>query len=132
MDPSIHSVYFARSNLKELSKQYWRYGYWKAQMLRRYPKTIRWRQALPPLFMFSLISLGLLSLLWCLARWMLAIIVLLYTIVIVVVGMKMSYRNKEISMSLGVPLAIATIHFSFGTAFLWGLVVNPRLKTPHK
>ena len=132
MDPSIRSVYFARSSLKELAQQYWRYGYWKAQMLRRYPKSIRWRQVLPPLFMFTLISLGLFSLMWYLARWMLAIIVLLYTIVIVVAGMKMSFRNKEISMSLGVPLAIATIHFSFGTALLWGLVVKPQVKAPQK
>jgi hypothetical protein len=63
---------------------------------------------------------------------MLAIIVLLYTIVIVVVGMKMCFRNKEISMSLGVPLAIATIHFSFGTALLWGLVVKPQVKAPQR
>ena len=32
-----------------LARQYWRYGFWKARMLRRYPGTLRWRQALPPL-----------------------------------------------------------------------------------
>jgi glycosyltransferase involved in cell wall biosynthesis len=60
MDPSIQSVYFARSTLKELARQYWRMD-WKAQMLRRYPKTLRWRQLIPP-FVLSLVSLALLSL----------------------------------------------------------------------
>ena len=72
MDPSISSIYYARSTLSELAKQYWRYGYWKAQMLRRYPKTLRWRQMLPPVFVLALVSLGILSLVWNLARWLLA------------------------------------------------------------
>jgi succinoglycan biosynthesis protein ExoA len=130
LDPSIQSVYYARSSLKELSQQYWRYGYWKAQMLSRYPKTLRWRQFLPPLFVLTLISLLLLSLVWYLARLLLAIIVLLYTIVIFIVGIQMSLRHKDIAMSIGVPLAIATIHLSWGTALLWGLVVKPKVKTP--
>src|SRR5919108_4319915 len=62
LDPSIRSIYFARATLLELIRQYWRYGFWKWRMLRRYPDTLRWRQALPPLFILSLISLILLSL----------------------------------------------------------------------
>jgi glycosyltransferase involved in cell wall biosynthesis len=132
MDPSIHSVYFARSKLKELGHQYWRYGYWKAQMLRRYPKTLRWRQALPPLFVLALISQGLLSLVWYVSRWLLGIIVLLYTLIIFIIGIKMSIKNKDISTTIGVPLAIATIHLSWGTALLWGLVSKPKVKSPSK
>ena len=132
MDPSIQSVYYARSTLKELSKQYWRYGYWKAQMLRRYPKTLRWRQFLPPLFVLGLISLGLLSVAWLPARWLLAIIVLLYTLVIFIAGIQMSINHKDISISFGVPLAIATIHLSWGTAFLWGLLVKPKVRVPQR
>jgi glycosyltransferase involved in cell wall biosynthesis len=130
MDPSIHSVYFARSKLRELGHQYWRYGYWKAQMLRRYPKTLRWRQALPPLFVLALISQILLSLVWYVSRWLIGIIVLLYTLIIFIIGIKMSIKNKDISTTIGVPLAIATIHLSWGTALLWGLVSKPKVKSP--
>jgi hypothetical protein len=56
LDPSIRSVYFARPTLAKLARQYTRYGFWKWRMLRRYPETLRWRQALPPLFVFSLIG----------------------------------------------------------------------------
>jgi len=61
LDPAIRTVYFARSSLGQLARQYGRYGYWKQRMLRRYPGTLRWRQALPPLFLLSLIVLLLLS-----------------------------------------------------------------------
>jgi succinoglycan biosynthesis protein ExoA len=132
MDPSIHSVYFARASLKELAHQYWRYGYWKAQMLRKYPNTLRWRQVLPPLFVLALISLGLLSLIWFFASWLLVIIVLLYTTVIIILGIKMSLNHKEISMTIGIPLAIATIHLSYGSALLWGLVYKPKINGIYK
>jgi len=125
MDPSIRSIYFSRSTLKELSQQYWRYGYWKAQMLRRYPGTVRWRQVLPPLFVLSLLSLGLLSIVWNLARWLFIIIVILYTIIICIAGIQSSIKHRDISLVIGIPLAIATIHLSWGLAFLWGLVIKP-------
>jgi succinoglycan biosynthesis protein ExoA len=127
LNPSIHSVYFARSTLGELAHQYWRYGYWKAQMLRRYPKTLRWRQVIPPLFVLALICLGLLSFIWYFASWLLVIIVLLYTALIIFVGIKMSTIRKDISMTVGIPFAIATIHLSYGSALLWGLLIKPKV-----
>jgi len=132
MDPSIYSIYYARSTLRALSKQYWRYGYWKAQMLRKYPKTLRWRQILPPMYVLALIGLGFLALGWNLARWLLAIIVILYTIVIFVIGIQMSLKHKSSSLAIGIPLATATIHLSWGAAFLWGLLIKPNLNEPKK
>ncbi len=128
LDPTISSVYYARSTLRELAAQYWRYGYWKAQMVRRYPKTLRWRQILPPLFVTALLGLGALAILWDLARWLLAIIVLLYTIIIFGIGIQMSLKHRQLSYAIGVPLATATIHLSWGTAFLRGLIGKPRPK----
>jgi len=127
MNPAIHSIYFARATLTELSKQFWRYGYWKARMLIRYPKTLRWRQLLPPLFVFTLISLAILSSVWYLARLCIAIIVILYIIVLFATGLQISRDRKDLSLFISVPLAIATIHLSYGAALLWGLLVKPRI-----
>jgi succinoglycan biosynthesis protein ExoA len=132
LDPNISSIYYSRSTLIELAKQYWRYGYWKAQMLRKHPKTLRWRQFLPPLFVLVLLVLGILSIAWNLARWLLAFIVLLYTIVILSIGIQMSLKNSSALLAIGVPLATATIHFSWGTAFLWGLIAKPKVKDLHR
>jgi succinoglycan biosynthesis protein ExoA len=125
LDPSIWSVYYARATLKELARQYWRYGYWKAQMLRKYPHTLRWRQILPPFFVLALIVIGLLSFVFQLARWLFAIIVIPYVIIVLGVGISMSLKQKQPLLAVGMPLAVATIHFSWGTAFLWGWLHPP-------
>lgn len=128
LDPSICSVYFARSSLGDLSKQYWRYGYWKAQMLRKHPKTWRWRQIVPPVFVLTLLGLLAFSIGFAPARWLLVIIVILYTIALFSIGLQMGLKHKSISLILGVPLATATIHLSWGSAFLWSLVAKPKSK----
>ena len=131
LDPAIRSTYFARATLRELSNQYWRYGYWKAQMLLRHPKTLRWRQALPPLFVITLIGFGILSIGLPFVRWLLAVEVLVYTTVLLCIGIQMSIKNKDAALLLGVPIAIATMHLTWGTALLWGLI-NPTIKINKK
>jgi glycosyltransferase involved in cell wall biosynthesis len=122
LDPDIRSVYYARKNLKELSQQYWRYGFWKQQMLRRYPETLRLRQALPPLFIITLLLLLLLSPFFTLAFFTLLGIVAAYIMVLFLAGVQLSLKNKDLPMLLGVPLSIACMHFSWGSGFLWGII----------
>lgn len=125
-DPAIRSVYFARSNLKALSKQYWRYGYWKRQMLRRYPGTLRWRQALPPLFLLSLVGLLALAPWFTAARWLLGIELLLYFLVLAAGSVKAARKQGDPRLVVLVPLAIAVMHLSWGAGFLWGTVAAPK------
>jgi glycosyltransferase involved in cell wall biosynthesis len=122
LDPTIRSQYFARSTLGALARQYWRYGYWKAQMLIRYPRTIRWRQALPPAFVASLILLALLATWLPLARWALAAEIALYLIAVSGAGAQAAWKRRQAALLLSLPLAIATMHLSWGAALLWGLI----------
>jgi len=122
LDPRIRSTYFARPDLKSLSKQYWRYGYWKWHMLRRYPKTLRWRQALPPVFVVSLIVMLVLSIFWPAARVLLAAEVLLYGLVLAVGAVLPARQRRDLGLILTVPLAIAVMHISWGAGFLWSMV----------
>jgi len=121
-DPKIQSTYFARSNFKDLARQYWRYGYWKMQMLRRYPETIRWRQGLPPLLVVSLLGLLFLSIFLGWARWLLIVEVVIYGLMLTFVGLHQAIKITNWYMVFGVPLAILTMHISWGTAFLWSFV----------
>lgn len=121
LDPSIRSIYFARSTYRELANQYWRYGFWKAQMLRGYPDTIKWRQALPPLFILSLAALLILAVWFPIAIWILLAEVMIYTLVLLTVGIQLSIKHRDPALLMGVPLAIITMHFSWGSAFLWGM-----------
>jgi succinoglycan biosynthesis protein ExoA len=119
LDPSIRSIYFARSSLAALGAQYWRYGFWKWRMLKRYPHTVRWRQALPPVFALSLIVLSVLSLVHAPFFYLLAAQVLMYFSVLFLAGMKLAMERSRVQLVLGLPLAIATMHVTWGTGFLW-------------
>lgn len=122
LDPAIRSAYFARPDLAALARQYARYGFWKARMLRRNISTLRWRQALPPIFVLSLLALALLSILIPPFRWLLAAEVLIYLGVLLVAGLWTAFGRKDLSMVMSVPLAVATMHLAWGGAFLWSLV----------
>jgi succinoglycan biosynthesis protein ExoA len=118
-DPRVRSTYYARSNLKDLARQYVRYGYWKWRMLRRYPKTLRWRQGLPPLFVLGLALLLAGAVWWGPARWLLLGTVGLYGLVLAAGALPAARRHRDLSLILTVPLAIAVMHLSWGTGFLW-------------
>ena len=120
-DPQIRCQYYARPDLNRLAKQYWTYGFWKVQMLKRYPSSIRWRQFLPPAFMLSLLGLGLLSIFFKPALWVLIGIIAIYLLVLAVVGLTLGIKNKNLALVLGVPLAIATMHFTWAAGFLAGV-----------
>ena len=122
LNPQIHTVYFARPTLKSLAKQYWRYGYWKWQMLRRYPHTIRWRQALPPLFVGSLFSTLILSPWVQPALWILVAELVIYEILIGLSALWVAIQKKDILMWPGIQVAITCMHISWGSGFLWSMI----------
>ena len=126
LDPSIRSIYFARSTLGELIRQYWRYGYWKWRMLRNFPGTLRWRQALPPLFILSLVGLAFLALLFRWGAWLLAGELLFYFSVLLLVGLHAATKHHKIYLLLYLPMAIAAMHTSWGSGFLWSMLTSGR------
>lgn len=121
-DPSIRSQYFARPNLKALARQYWRYGYWKWRMLKRYPGTLRWRQALPPTLVLGTAFLVILSIWFTNARIFLLAGIGLYLLLLTGASVSHARTHKEPRLLLGIPLAIMTMHFSWGSGFLWSML----------
>jgi hypothetical protein len=123
-DPSIRSTYFARGTLRELARQYLRYGYWKGQMLKRHPSSLRWRQALPPLFVLGIALFGALAPFAEWARILLLLQLGLYLVTTVGAGLLQAVRLRDHGLALGMPLALWTMHFSWGAAFWAGLGVG--------
>jgi GT2 family glycosyltransferase len=121
-DPKIRSVYFARPDLSSLAHQYTRYGYWKAQMLRRFPGSLQLRQALPPLFVLTVIFLSLVSPFWNPARILLGVQLASYGLITMLAGAWSALRMRDLGLLLGFPLALWTMHISWGGAFLWSLM----------
>ena len=122
LDPAIRSVYFARPNLEALARQYFRYGFWKYRMLKRYPATLRWRQGLPPVFLLSLIVLVLLSIFWPPARVGLVVEAGLYIFILLLAGLRLAQQRKDARFIVGIPLSIAAMHLSWGGGFLVSVV----------
>ena len=63
-DRRICATYVARPTLAALGRQYFRYGYWKRQMLRKDLQAIHWRQVPPMLLVPWVLSTGGVALLW--------------------------------------------------------------------
>lgn len=124
LDPAIRSVYFSRSTLKRLAEQYWRYGFWKFKMLKRYPHTLRWRQALPPVFVLFLFSLIVLSLGVRFAQILLALQVSVYFFVLGLAGLQLAIKTRKGFLIWGLPLAFAAMHISWGVGFLWSGITS--------
>lgn len=120
LDPQIRCTYYARSNLSALARQYFGYGYWKVQMLKRYPETLRWRQALPPAFILGLLVTLIVGIFWKPSLALFAIVLGLYLLILLGVGVHMAIKKSDILMMIGVPLAIVTMHFSWGAGFIAG------------
>ncbi|MBI3167475.1 MAG: glycosyltransferase family 2 protein [Chloroflexi bacterium] len=124
LDPSIRSVYFSRSTLEKLATQYWRYGFWKFKMLKRYPHTLRWRQALPPVFVFILFALIVLSLGLSIAQLLLALQLFAYIFILGLAGLQLAIKTRKGFLIWGLPLAIATMHITWGAGFLWSGITS--------
>jgi succinoglycan biosynthesis protein ExoA len=123
LDPRIRSVYFARPDFGALARQYWRYGIWKWRMLRRYPDTLRWRQAIPPVFVASVIFLLAFSF-WIPTRFLLGLELLAYVGILFAAGAILAVKRNQIGLFFGFPIAVATIHFSWGGGLLWSMITT--------
>lgn len=119
LDPAIRCTYFARNTLSALSKQYFRYGFWKFQMLKRYPGSILFRQFLPPLLVLVLLFLLLTGIFNPVLLWIFLFTAVLYIVSIFIGTYLVSNPgNFSICLHLLMSISIATMHFSWGTGFI--------------
>lgn len=113
-DPRLQCEYFARSTFAELARQYWRYGWWKTQMLKRFPQSLRWRQAVPILWTAAG-PLVLVACIWPPARWLAAFVWAAYGIALCWASLQQTGRRRLNLWPLLV-VAYLLIHFAWG----WG------------
>ena len=116
-DPSLRVEYRPRSSLRGLWKQYYRYGTWKREMLRRHPKALRWRQLAAPLLVIGLVTSAVLGLLG--PRRVAIALPALYGLVLAGSGIAFAVTRRE-SVAIASPVAIATMHLAWGLGFLVG------------
>ena len=114
LDPRLSVSYRPRGSLKALARQYFNYGRWKSTVLRRHPRSLRWRQLAPPALVCALAaSLG------CAVAgfWQLALVApTTYLGALLLGSVTVGVRRLEASALL-LPAVLATMHLSWGLGF---------------
>jgi glycosyltransferase involved in cell wall biosynthesis len=126
LDTSGHSLYFARPTIAELARQYFRYGSWKAQMVKLHPRSLRWRHLVAPAFVAGVASTALLGFLWRPAWWLLLLGVLPYALLSLVCAFQLARRGRDMSLLPLIAVIFPVLHVAWGSSFWLGLVRAPR------
>ena len=127
LSPSIRSHYYVRNSLRKLWKQYYQYGCWKGILLRNHPDSLRWRHAIPPLFVMSLLASVLLTVALPLAWWCLALIIGSYLGFLAIATLVTSKATHILYVPV-LPIIFAALHLSYGLGIWRGLLSNKTLE----
>ncbi|MBL8058129.1 MAG: glycosyltransferase family 2 protein [Anaerolineales bacterium] len=124
LDPRIRCEYYARASLGALARQYWRYGWWKAQMLRRQPQSLRGRQAAPAAWAAVALLGWLPALVW--RPWLWAFGGLWSIYLLVLAGDAVRRAGGALAQTVALAGAYVVIHFGWGLGFWAGLILGRR------
>jgi GT2 family glycosyltransferase len=118
--PSIRSLYYSRSNLSSLWKQYYQYGYWKVRVLQKHPRQMSLRHFAPSAFVLGLLGSGLMFFLPVI-RSLSVVLPLLYLFATLTSSVVASAKRGWKYLLL-LPLVFMILHVSYGLGFLIGMV----------
>lgn len=123
--PEAKIKYFARKSIKEISKMFFLYGFYKPLVNIKIGKPSTVRQFVPPSFVLALVTLSALSftnniffILLILTGGIYLFADLLYSVII-------SAKNNKIHLTPFLFIIFPAIHLSYGIAYLSGLLYHP-------
>ncbi len=111
--PDLVVTYRPRSTLRKLADQYFNYGRWRRVVARQHPGTASARYLAPPAMVVGTVAASALGLAWRPA-WL---VPAGYAAAVGAGGWLIS-RTEPAEVRARVPLAIATMHWSWGVGFL--------------
>lgn len=120
-DPALSVEYRPRGSLTALAKQYFEYGWWKAEVARRHPDSLRARQV-APVVLLTIVSWSLVSSRRR-RRWLL----IPSTYVLIGAGGSRSASEHQTPMGL---LVTPTMHLSWAIGFVAACMASARRQPP--
>lgn len=111
--PSLRVTYRPRANVTALAKQYFLYGRWRRVVARSHPKTLNFRYLAAPAMVLGVGGLAALSPFWRPA----AAVPGAYLAATALAGMVIS-RHEPWPVRARTPVALATMHWSWGLGFI--------------
>lgn len=124
LDPSVACEYVARPTLGALGRQYFRYGWWKAQMLKANPASLRLRQAIPALFVPGLLALAIGSFFSLWLAYTLLIILVVYGATIGGAALHTAMKRNDLVAAPAIAAAFATVHLAWSTGALVNMLTR--------
>ena len=121
LDPAIRSVYYNRSTVRTLWRQYFRYGLWKVRVAQKVPRQMRPRHVIPFAFVSALVGGGLLSLFSAPVGWAWLAMVGAYAVATLGAGLALARRGAW-PLWWRLPGVFFILHAAYGTGFAAGLV----------
>lgn len=122
LNSEIRSAYRARPTLRALAHQYFRYGFWKARMLRKSPEALQLRQ-LPPAFVLPWLCATTAGLIVT-GGLTLALAACAYPALVVTAALHLRAVRRDFSLFLPAMASIAVQHTAWSAGF-WRGVLYP-------
>lgn len=121
-NPNMRVSYRPRPDVKALARQYFQYGTWRREVMRRHPQTVQARYLAPPVAVAAIgvgVAAGVIgSVVPSAARLRLGwLIPGGYAAAVTLGGIAIS-RGEGLSVRARVPAVLATMHLSWGVGFL--------------
>ncbi len=120
LDPRMKVAYAPRATIAALAKQYWHYGRWRQQTVRRHPHALKLRQLAAPFVVMGLAGATVAAMV--ISGWALVIpvayVVALGAVAVTTGGLTL---RERVSMAM----ALAAMHIAWGAGFLRSCIRRP-------
>jgi len=123
LDRALAVDYRPRESLAALAAQYFGYGRWKAIMLRRHPRSLRWRQAAAPALVVGLAGSAALAAAGLVGAA--AVVPVAYRAGLAGGSLDAGLRRRD-PAALILPAALAAMHLAWGAGFWCGCAARRR------
>ncbi|MDQ1684712.1 MAG: hypothetical protein QOC82_1449 [Frankiaceae bacterium] len=120
--PSLRVAYRPRGSLVKLARQYFNYGRWRREVMRRHPESVNLRYLAPPLALLGILA-GLV--IGAVGFWPAYLLPIGY-VAAVLAGAAVEGRGLPVAAKLALPLVFAVMHLSWGSGFLTSWRVTTR------
>jgi len=120
MTPAVKAYYYSRGSIKDLFRQYFRYGYWKIDVLKKVPGSFLFRYQIPVFFVLGLILTGIAGIFSKTALVLFTLIVGLYLSAAFVASLFIAIKSG-LRYLIVLPFAFMALHFGFGLGFTCSL-----------
>lgn len=122
--PALKATYHVRSSLRVLWRQYWQYGVYKGRFLRRFPRSVKLRHLIPPLFTAAVALAAVAAIVTEAGRLALLALVLPYAF-FMMAAVAQFLSERRWSVAALAPAVMFCLHFGYGLGIWFGLALPP-------